>query len=141
MLEMKILIDSALCRDCQACTLACSLFHHGECSLELARLRVNKDLAQGNVEIILCRQCDFSDCMAACPNAAIRLDEQGQVILFEEECTQCGACEVACRYHAIFYDHQLGMYLKCDLCRPREAGPLCVELCPVGALTLITEEV
>jgi Fe-S-cluster-containing hydrogenase component 2 len=138
---MKIIIASTLCRDCQACTLACSLFHHGECSLELACLRVNKDLAQGSVEIILCRQCDCPDCLAACPNAAIRLDGYGQVILFEEECLQCGACAEACRYHAIFFNQKLGMYLKCDLCRAREADPLCVELCPVGALTLITEEV
>jgi len=137
---MKIIIDPNLCRDCQACTLACSLFHHSECSPEMARLRVNKGLDQGNIEIILCRQCDFPDCIAACPNEAIRLDEHGQVILFEEECLQCGACAEACRYHAIFYNQKLGMYLKCDLCRGRAEGPACVELCPVGALTLVTEE-
>jgi electron transport protein HydN len=138
---MNILIDSALCRDCQACTLACSLFHHNQCSPELARLRVNKDLTQGKIEIFLCRQCDYPDCIAACPDEAICLDGHGLVILFEDDCLQCGACAEACRYHAIFYNHQLGMYLKCDLCRGREAGPVCVELCPVGVLTLVTEEV
>ena len=137
---MKILIDASLCRDCQACTLACSLFHQGECSPELARLRVKKDLAQGNVEIILCRQCDFPECTAACPNEAIRLDEAGRVILFEEECLQCGACAEACRYHAIFYNPKLGIYLKCDLCRLRAEGPACVGLCPVEALTQAAEE-
>jgi len=135
-----ILIEADLCRDCQACTLACSLFHHGECSLELARLRVNKDLAQHKVEINLCRQCDYPDCIAACPNAALRYDEHGRVRLFEEECLQCGACAGACRFHAIFYNANLGMYLKCDLCAGRPGGPACTELCPVGALTLIMEE-
>ena len=138
---MKIIVDSSLCRDCQACTLACSLFHHGECSLELARLRVVKDLAKDSLVINLCRQCDYPDCIAACPNEAIRLDELGQVILFEGECLQCGACAEACRYHAIFYNEKLGKYLKCDLCRGRAEGPACVELCPVGALTLAAEEV
>jgi Fe-S-cluster-containing hydrogenase component 2 len=27
-------------------------------------------------------------------------------------------------------------YLKCDLCTGRDGGPLCVEMCPVGALYL-----
>jgi len=138
---MKILIDPSLCRDCQACTLACSLYHHGECSPELAYLRINKDLALGKIDILLCRQCDFPDCIASCPNEAVRLDEHGRVILFVEECLQCGACAEACRYHAIFYNQKLGIYLKCDLCRGRAAGPACVELCPVGALTLAVEEV
>jgi Fe-S-cluster-containing dehydrogenase component len=137
---MKIQIDSNLCRDCQACTLACSLYHHGECNLDLARLRVNKDMARYTFEIILCRQCDSPDCIAACPNESIRIDEYGRVILFEDECLQCGACAEACPYHAIFYNENLGRYLKCDLCRDRVGGPLCVELCPVGALTLSVEK-
>jgi hypothetical protein len=31
----KISIDFGLCRDCQTCTLACSLYHAGECNLGL----------------------------------------------------------------------------------------------------------
>jgi Fe-S-cluster-containing dehydrogenase component len=90
---------------------------------------------------MLCKQCDYPDCIAACPNEAVRLDEHGVVILFEDECLQCGACAEACRYQSIFYNQKLGVYLKCDLCRGRRAGPVCVELCPVEALTLIAEEV
>lgn len=134
--SIKILIDPKLCRDCQTCTLACSLYHTGECNLGLARLRVTKDMARYQFDIVLCRQCDTPDCIAVCPNEAIRLDEHGAVILFEDECLQCGACEVACPYHAIFYNDSLGQYLKCDLCAGRADGPLCVELCPVQALTL-----
>jgi Fe-S-cluster-containing hydrogenase component 2 len=138
MLEAKkILIDASLCRDCQVCSLACSLFHHGECSPELARLRVVKDLALHKIEINLCRQCDNPDCIAICPNEAIRHDEYGRVRLFEGECLQCGACAEACRHHAIYYGAGLGKYLKCDLCTGRPGGPVCTELCPVGALTLI----
>jgi Fe-S-cluster-containing hydrogenase component 2 len=29
---------------------------------------------------------------------------------------------------------------KCDLCMGREAGPICVEYCPVDALALIPVE-
>jgi Fe-S-cluster-containing hydrogenase component 2 len=116
--------------------LVCSLYHAGECNPGLARLRVTKDMAQYKFDIVLCRQCETPDCIAACPNESIRLDERGAVILFEDECLQCGACEAACPYPAIFYNDVLSKYLKCDLCAGRAGGPLCVELCPVGALTL-----
>jgi len=136
---MIISIDAKLCRDCQACALACSLYHFGECSLDLARLRVNKDMARYEFEIILCRQCESLDCIAACPNQAIRFDENGKVILFEDECIQCGACAEACPSQAIFYSDALNRYLKCDLCSSRAGGPLCVALCPVGALAFTLE--
>ena len=53
---MVIAIDSQLCRDCQACALACSLVYFGECSLELARLHIRKDMARYTFEIVLCRR-------------------------------------------------------------------------------------
>jgi len=28
-------------------------------------------------------------------------------------------------------------YYKCDLCKDRDNGPLCVEICPSGALVFI----
>jgi Fe-S-cluster-containing hydrogenase component 2 len=79
--------------------------------------------------------------MAECPNQAIRRDERGIVTIFHDECLQCGACMEACPYDAIFYNEALGRYLMCDLCGGREKGPLCVELCPVGALTLSVQDV
>ena len=133
---VKILNDDSLCRDCQACTLACSLYHAGECNPSVARLQVSKDMARYAFEIVICRQCEDPDCIAACPNESIRIDEFGRVMLYEDECLQCGACAEACTYHAIFYDDASGQYLKCDLCTRREGGPACVQLCPVGALTL-----
>jgi Fe-S-cluster-containing hydrogenase component 2 len=132
-------IDSKLCRNCQACALACSLYHYGECSLDLARLRIHKDIVRYEFEIFLCRQCASPDCIADCPNQSIRFDENGRVILFEDECLQCGACAEACSYHAIFYNGTLARYLKCNLCSGRAGGPLCVALCPVGALVLTME--
>jgi len=59
--------------------------------------------------------------------------EDGVVVIEEGECIQCGACLDACPYGSIVLAG--GRYLKCDLCRGRSVGPLCVELCPVEALT------
>jgi Fe-S-cluster-containing dehydrogenase component len=130
-----------LCRDCQACALACSLFHESECNLSLARLRVLKDMAEYRFEIIVCRHCDAPDCMAACPNEALRRNEWGIPTIVQEECLLCGACHTACPYNALFYNARTDRYLKCDLCADREAGPVCAQVCPVGAITVTDAEV
>ena len=133
---VRIRTERELCRDCQACTLGCSLYQEGECNLALARLLVSKDMAKYEFSIRVCQHCESPDCLAACPTGAIFLDAQGIAILDEVECNRCGACAAACPYEAIFYNQAKDRYLKCDLCAGRAGGPICVELCPVGALSL-----
>ncbi len=135
--EVKLLVDSAVCRDCQACTLACSLVHEGQCHLGLARLRVYKDMARYEFQVVVCRECDEPDCLSACPNEAIRLDERGVTTIYQDECLICGACAAACPYQAIFYDQARDRYLKCDLCAGRAGGPACAEVCPVAAIQAV----
>jgi Fe-S-cluster-containing hydrogenase component 2 len=137
----RIQLVPDLCRDCQACALACSLYHEGECNPSLARLVVSKDMARYEFHIAICQQCDSPDCIPACPTRAMRRDNQGVVTLVEDECTQCGACVDSCPFGAIFYNEVQGRHLKCDHCAGREDGPLCVEVCPVGALTLSGAEI
>lgn len=49
--------------------------------------------------------------------------------------------EVAPAADALFKRPQTkAQALKCDLCRHREAGPACVEVCPTQALRLVTPE-
>ena len=137
----KIVFNKELCRDCQACMLACSLLHEGECNLNLARLSVNKDMAKYEFSLQICRHCDSPDCIEACPTDAMRMDERGIVIIQEENCMQCGDCADACPYDGIFYNESRDRYLKCDLCLDRDEGALCVQICPVGALILSGVEV
>jgi carbon-monoxide dehydrogenase iron sulfur subunit len=137
--SQRVRPDATLCRDCQACTLACSLYHEGECNLSLARLAVSKDMARYAFSIVVCRQCESPACVEACPNQALRRDERGVVMIFQDECLQCGACLEACPYDALFYSGALNRYFMCDLCAGREEGALCVALCPVSALTLTAE--
>ncbi len=136
----RIFVQSELCRDCQACTLACSLYHEGQCNLGLARLVVTKDMAKYEFDVLICQHCDSPECVAVCPAEALLIDERGVVTIIDDECTRCGACETSCPYGAIFYNQAQDRYLKCDLCPNREEGPLCVEICPVGALTLVEVE-
>ena len=135
----RIHVESHLCRDCQACTLACSLYHEGQCNPGLARLAVTKDMAKYEFHILICQHCDSPECLLSCPTDAMTMDGRGVVIIHDEECIQCGACAARCPYDAIFYNVAADRYLKCDLCTGREGGPLCVELCPVGALMLYVE--
>jgi carbon-monoxide dehydrogenase iron sulfur subunit len=119
--------------------LACSLYHEGECNLGLARLRVVKDMARYEFTITICRHCDEPDCLPACPSDALALNDQGVVILLRDACNSCGLCASSCPYDAIFFHEPNDRYLKCDLCAGREEGPLCVGLCPVGALTWVRD--
>lgn len=134
MQRQRIEVDGRLCRDCQTCVLACSLYHTGTCSPELARLMVLKDMATYKFDIVVCQQCDTPDCMLACPTEAMVLDQRGVVVIVDDDCIRCDACRIACPHGALFYHEATDTYLKCDLCAGRANGPLCIELCPVGAL-------
>lgn len=139
MKRLRIHTESQYCRDCQACTLACSLYHEGECNLSLARLAVIKDMAKYEFELRVCRHCDDPACLESCPTGAIKMDDRGIASISQGECINCGMCASNCPYGAIAHDEMSDRYLKCDLCAGREDGPICVEICPVGALTFVEE--
>ncbi len=134
-----IATNADLCRDCQACTLACSLHHEGACSPDLARLAVDKDMARFKFAIRICQHCNEPACLSACPADAMAMDHRGVVTINDQSCTRCGACATSCPYDAVLYSDYYDRFLKCDLCAGREEGPLCVQLCPVGALSLRQE--
>jgi len=132
----RVHVQPDRCHGCQTCMLACSLSHEGQCHLGLARVRVRKDMARFLFEIRICQHCESPECLAACPTGALSLDERGVVLMDDGVCTRCGLCADACPYDAIFYNAEEDRYLKCDLCAGRAEGPLCVALCPTGALTV-----
>jgi len=127
-------VQDDLCRDCQACLLACSLAHEGTCSPNMARLSVVKDALRYEFHIHMCQHCEEPACEAACPAGAMAPDARGIRVMDKGVCTECGLCAEACPYGAIVYYEAENRYLKCDLCAGREA-PLCVVVCPVQALT------
>jgi carbon-monoxide dehydrogenase iron sulfur subunit len=131
-----IRVDAKKCRDCEACVMGCSLYHERECGIELARLKVEKDMQRYEFTIKLCKHCRRPKCLAACQDGAMYQDTNGVVHIIDEKCTRCGACRAACPFDAIHYHKNRNVYVKCDLCLGRKKGPLCVELCPVGALTI-----
>jgi Fe-S-cluster-containing hydrogenase component 2 len=129
----RLVADSRLCRDCQACLLACSLEHEAECSPRLARLAVEKDMARYEFQVRVCLHCEPAPCAQACPSEAIRPDARGVLVIDPGDCVLCGECAEACPESVIVYDARRERYLKCDLC-PGQPAPLCAALCPVGAI-------
>jgi Fe-S-cluster-containing hydrogenase component 2 len=127
------------CRDCQACQLACSLYHEEECNPSLSRVLITKNMEKYTFNITICEHCDSPECVDACPSEALIIDDRGVVLFVEENCTRCGSCAEACPYDAIYYNEAQDKYFKCDMCKGREEGPLCTELCPVEALVLVEE--
>ena len=135
-IRLQIEAHSDACRGCEACGLACSAWHHGECSLGLARLLVTKDMAKYEFAIRICQHCDAAACLEACAVGALGVGARGVARIDHDACVRCGSCAAACPHEAIFFNAAADLYLKCDLCAGRDAGPLCVEVCPVAALTL-----
>ncbi len=130
--------DPEICRGCDMCVLACSLEHEDQCNPSLARLRVSKDLERYRFTITICRHCEEPACLVACPvEGAMERDENGVVSIIQDWCVRCGSCAAACPYDAIFFNDGQGIYLKCDLCRSREGGPVCAEVCPNCAITVV----
>jgi hydrogenase-4 component A len=100
-----------------------------------------------------CLQCPTAECLYVCPVEALRVDERtGARYINEDTCVSCGRCNEACIFpisdlaHAtnlkasptppqssrITYDPVKDTFAKCDLCFWREAGPACVEACPIN---------
>ncbi|MBN1314425.1 MAG: 4Fe-4S dicluster domain-containing protein [Anaerolineales bacterium] len=136
--KKKIRVNAELCRDCQLCVLSCSLVHNGVSNPLLSRIHVNKDMEKYEFNISICQHCPDPECVQVCPAGALEIDERGVVVFDQATCIQCGECAEACPYESIFFYND--MYFKCELCKGRESGPLCVEICPAGVLELVERE-
>ncbi len=147
-----IQVNEKLCLTCRECEIACSLFHEEQCNPELSRIRVDFDhFVPGFPDIRVCKQCDWPACYYACAarwdEPALGIDERtGARYIDADKCRGCGACARACpltpERSVISFraDGRQRIYFKCDLCKDRPEGPLCVEICPGDALTFVPAE-
>jgi len=94
---------------------------------------------------LFCKQCNHPECYYACPlkDVALCIDSAtGAKYIDKDECIGCGECIEACPFEVkrINLDEEKGIAIKCDLCKGRAGGPVCVEVCDRQALTLVTRE-
>lgn len=159
--EGAIMPDPSLCIGCLTCEVVCGSYHREQGLSDKPRLRILNHAAttlhaeiqrkypgRGQFLQQPCKQCPHPECVYVCPVNAMRLDPaNGARFIDEASCVACGRCEAACPFpidgiltetaepvawKRIFFDEQKGVYTKCDMCRGREGGAICVERCPIN---------
>ena len=90
-----------------------------------------------------CLHCEDAPCVTVCPTgASYKREEDGIVLVNENDCMGCGLCAWACPYGARELDQIAGVMKKCTLCVDRiynenlpeeDRIPACVRTCPAGA--------
>ena len=134
--------ESSFCAGCRSCEVICALVHDGVSSPVRRRLYVRRNIRMMTHEIMTCQHCSDHPCYTACPkkDEAMVISDDGIVSIVESVCNGCGLCQRACPFQPSRITFVKGLpkerrkARKCDMCRDREAGPACVEWCPVRCL-------
>jgi Fe-S-cluster-containing hydrogenase component 2 len=134
-----------VCSACGVCEIMCSLWHEGSIGPTLSRANIVRDSFTTRHFYVICRQCHYPSCYYACPaqDNALCIDEAtGAPYINDRECIGCESCIEACPLEPprIKLHPEKQVAFKCDLCKEREKGPICVEYCPFQALTYVTEK-
>lgn len=160
--HMRITPDK--CKACRRCEVACIAAHHNMPFKEamkhrdtlVSRVQVVK--AEGIKTSVRCHQCQDAPCCNVCPTQALQQDEDGRILMNEENCIACEMCIKACPYGTISLDamkEQIAgeddaacvssgrhVAVRCDMCHSWriENGKkitACMEACPVRALYMV----
>ena len=124
MLETK----PSRCTECEICMQICSWNHVGEINPKRSRVMIEANWPEVP-SIRVCLACLGHECIAACPNEALKWN--GWVQLEESLCNTCGACAEACPIQGILLDPGTRFPLICATCR----GVFeCTKWCPTQAI-------
>lgn len=155
-LNSFVLGDGDKCIGCKACELACH-FYHNASGLTAGNLdspvfpKLFVTQTEDNTMPVQCHHCEEAPCFSVCLEQAIYFKDD-RVLIDTDKCKGCKDCLLACPFGAVdlvpfFNEGQVVlqtnlkkpvMYAnKCDLCNGREAGPICIEVCPQKALRLV----
>jgi len=142
-LSTRIVHDANLCAGCGVCGLMCAFYHEKEYGHSLARNELSRDPFNADFTFHVCQQCTSPNCYFACPkkDTALCVDEKtGVKYVNTAECLGCGSCSSACPFTPPRANVQpvKKVSFKCDLCRRRKDGPICVEYCTMHALRKVS---
>ena len=144
--RLGLVFDQERCIGCEACTVACKNENEGSGYwIQVETQNVSqKDIPAGkfpNLEMKflprLCNHCSNPPCVEVCPNDALVKRDDGPVVLHEDLCDGCQACNSACPYDIIIYNEEKNISEKCNLCVHRiDQGlePFCVICCEGQAI-------
>lgn len=152
------------CKACRRCEVACIAAHHDMSFKEamkhrdilVSRVQVVK--AEGLKTTVRCHQCQDAPCCNVCPTQALQQEEDGRIVMNEENCIACEMCIKACPYGTISLDAMKGqpveedgtactspgrnVAVRCDMCHSwrivnGKKITACMEACPVRALYMV----
>jgi Fe-S-cluster-containing hydrogenase component 2 len=137
----RVAHNPSLCAGCGVCGLMCSLYNEKETARFLSRSEIVRDPFEASYTMNVCRQCPSSSCYQACPlkDSALCIDETTRVKYINADvCNGCGECIQACPMEParVKLNPEKNFAFKCDLCRNRKNGPVCIEYCSLKALIL-----
>jgi len=138
-----IVHDPNLCAGCGVCGLMCAFYHEKEYGHSLARNELVRDPFNAAYAFHVCQQCASPNCYFACPKKDVALctdKKTGVKYVNTAECLGCGSCSSACPFTPPRANVQpvKKVSFKCDLCRHRKDGPICVEYCTMHALRKVS---
>ena len=129
--------DVEKCTGCGVCELICALKRENVYNPRCSRIKILRLYRLINMAVV-CRLCENTPCISACPRDCLtQSDKTGVIMVDEEKCDCCGWCIEACPYGAITLNPEKETVMICDLCN---GEPQCVEWCPEGALDLVTQK-
>lgn len=151
-----LLYDTTLCIGCQACVVACRLSNGDTKEGAAHALAINLDADTRNIIYSTrdergefnayvkrqCMHCIEPACATACMFGGLKKDEHGRVWWNGDLCVGCRYCQIACPFNIprFEWDSANPEIVKCELCRHREEGPACAEVCPREAVISGTRE-
>lgn len=132
-MEKRVFLNLDLCCGCKSCAAACNYYH-----LDQSYLAHGEVSTEGNLPYH-CEHCEDAPCVSACPNEALKKNDEGVVERSHFKCVGCGSCSLACPFGVISPALKRHIPPKCNLCIERiEEGkvPKCVASCTSGALSI-----
>lgn len=132
-----------VCAGCGDCGLMCAFYHEKEFGASLARNELARDPFNAAYTFYVCQQCKSPNCYFACPKKDLALcvdTTTGVKYVNTANCIGCGSCSKACPFSPPRANLQpmKKVSFKCDLCRDRPEGPICVEYCTMHALRVMS---
>jgi Fe-S-cluster-containing dehydrogenase component len=153
MTRLGLLIDVTRCSGCHNCFLACRDEHfgndypgyskaqpaHGQFWMQMKEVeRGSYPRPRLDYIPIPCQHCENAPCEAAAKDGAVYRRADGIVMLDPDKAVGQQQLVNACPYRVIFWNEELQLPQKCNMCAHRldegEKVPRCVESCPTGAM-------